>query len=190
MKIDNVKIKDVKPYERNARKNDKAVDEVVKSIQRTGYRTPIIVDENMVILCGHTRLKALKKMGWNEIPFVIKYDDLTEELKQEYRIRDNKTGEIAEWDFEILEEDFEPEELVAMGFPDESEGLSDAFNLPEGEKGPLQQITFTLANEQAEYIKNIISDIKQTEEYKYVETYGNENGNGNALYLLVTKCQL
>jgi DNA modification methylase len=114
--IENVKLSAVIPYERNARKNDAAVKEVVKSIERTGYRTPIIVDENMVILCGHTRAKALAKMGWKEIPFVVQYTDLSEEQKQEYRIRDNKTGEIAEWDFEILEADFSSDELIDFGF--------------------------------------------------------------------------
>ena len=68
-------------------------------------------------------------------------------------------------------------------------GLSDEFgedfSLPDGDKAPFQQMTFTQADEQAEQIKNAISDIKQTEEYKYAETMGNENSNGNALYLIV-----
>jgi hypothetical protein len=114
--INNIQISQIKPYERNARKNDHAVDEVIKSIQRVGYRTPIIVDENNVILCGHTRYKAIVKMGWGEIPFIVRHTDLTEEQKKEYRIRDNKTGEIADWDFEILEADFTPEVLVDFGF--------------------------------------------------------------------------
>ncbi|MCU0289412.1 MAG: ParB N-terminal domain-containing protein [Acidobacteria bacterium] len=88
----------------------------MKSILRLGYRSPIIVDENNVILAGHTRLKALKKMGWDEIPFVVQYTDLSDEQKREYRIRDNKTAEIAEWDFEILEADFTSDELVNLGF--------------------------------------------------------------------------
>jgi hypothetical protein len=62
---------------------------------------------------------------------------------------------------------------------------SDTFTLPDGDRAPFQQMTFTLADEQATIIKNAIADIKQTEEYKYCETMGNENGNGNALYLIV-----
>ena len=68
------------------------------------------------------------------------------------------------------------------------EGLDDKFQLPDGDKAPFQQMTFTLANDQAVIIQNALTDIKKSEEYKYVETFGNENSNGNALYLLVTKC--
>jgi len=63
--------------------------------------------------------------------------------------------------------------------------MGDEFTLPDGDKAPFQQMTFTLADEQAKQIKNAIADIKQTEEYKYAETMGNENSNGNALYLIV-----
>lgn len=68
------------------------------------------------------------------------------------------------------------------------EGLDDKFQLPDGDKAPFQQMTFTLANDQAIIIQNALTDIKKSEEYKYVETFGNENSNGNALYLLVSKC--
>lgn len=114
--IKNIKVSKLQPYERNPRRNDKAVDEVVKSIQNLGYKTPIIIDENFVILCGHTRFKAIKKLGWTEIPFVVQYDDLNDQQKNEYRVRDNKSAELAEWDFEILEEDFSVEDLQDMGF--------------------------------------------------------------------------
>jgi hypothetical protein len=188
--IRNIKTSKLIPYERNPRRNDKAVDEVVKSIQRLGYKTPIIIDENFVILCGHTRFKAIKKLGWSEIPFVVQYSDLGEAKKNEYRIRDNKTAELAEWDFEILEEDFTVEDLQDMGFHIGNDENEVEFSLPDGEKEKYQQMVFLLSDEQAELVKNRIADVKQTEEYKYVETFGNVNSNGNALYLLVTKCLL
>jgi hypothetical protein len=80
--------------------------------------------------------------------------------------------ELQEWGFDI------------PGF-DNVEDLGEDFTLPEGDKAPFQQMTFTLADEQAEQIQNAIADIKQTQEYKYAETMGNENSNGNALYLII-----
>jgi hypothetical protein len=71
------------------------------------------------------------------------------------------------------------------GFDIDADELGDDFSLPDGDKSPFQQMTFTLADEQAEKIKNAIADIKATEEYKYAETMGNENSNGNALYLII-----
>lgn len=114
--LSNVNIEDIKPYAKNPRKNDKAVIEVKKSIEECGYRSPIIVDENMVILAGHTRWKALKELGWKKVPKVIQYDDLTPKMKDKYRVRDNKTSEFAEWDYETLTQEFEQEELLEMGF--------------------------------------------------------------------------
>jgi len=101
--------------------------------------------------------------------------------------REGFDGErMDEWGFTM-------DELLDMGVPewvfgDEkigADGYGEDFDLPSGDKAPFQQMTFTLADEQAEQIKNAISDIKQTEEYKYTETLGNENTNGNALYLII-----
>ena len=85
------------------------------------------------------------------------------------------------WDSEKLEE----WGLDLPGFDIDADDLGEEFSLPDGDKAPFQQMTFTLADEQAEQIKNAIADIKKTEEYKYTETFGNENSNGNALYLIV-----
>lgn len=105
----------LKPYERNPRKNKYAVDALAKSIQRVGNNDPIEVNEDYVILCGHTRKKALDKLNIKTTDIII-IKGLTEEQQNEYRITNNKTGEIAEWDFEVLEEDFSVEELVGFGF--------------------------------------------------------------------------
>lgn len=116
MIIDNVLVDSIKPYENNPRKNDEAVPKVIESINKYGYRTPIIVDENMVVLCGHTRLKAIKQLGWATVPFVVQYTDLNEQQKNGYRILDNKTGEYAEWDFDQLLKDFKRDDLFDLGF--------------------------------------------------------------------------
>jgi len=110
-------IKKLIPYEKNPRRNDHAVDVLIKEIKAVGNNDPIEVNEDFVILAGHTRLKALKKMGCLTTDVLI-ISGLTEDQQKRYRVTSNKTGEIAEWDFEILEEDFEPEEMIDMGFPD------------------------------------------------------------------------
>jgi hypothetical protein len=145
-------------------------------------------DGKLVVLGGNMRLKAAKDLGVQELP-VILADDWTAEQKEQFVIRDNVSG--GEWDWEALT-DWEKGELAEWGVDVPSFGVAldadefgEEFNLPEGDKAPFQQMTFTLADEQAEQIKNAIADIKQTEEYKYAETMGNENSNGNALYLIV-----
>ena len=106
---------------------------------------------------------------------------------QSFVIKDN-VG-FGEWDWDILANSWDTQELTEWGMDvwQSMEDLetSDEFSLPDGDKEPFQKQTFTLADTQVEQIKNAISDIKQTEEYKYVETFGNENGNGNALYLII-----
>ncbi len=101
MNIINMKISDIRPYEKNPRFNDNAVDAVAKSIREFGWRSPIVVDKDHVIICGHTRLKAAQRLGLEEVPVHIAAD-LTPEQIQAYRIADNKTGEIAEWNFDLL----------------------------------------------------------------------------------------
>lgn len=97
-------IKDIKPYENNPRKNDKAVDKVAASLDAFGAQSPIIVDKDYVIIAGHTRYKAAKKLGWDEFPCVVA-DSLSDEQVRAYRLADNKTGEFAEWDDDKLDEE-------------------------------------------------------------------------------------
>lgn len=99
-------IKDLKPYSKNARKNDKAVKYVAKSIEEFGFKVPVIIDKDNVIVCGHTRYKASKKLGYNEIPCIIA-DDLTEEQIKAFRLADNKVSEKADWDFDLLSDEID-----------------------------------------------------------------------------------
>ena len=147
---------------------------------------PIVVNKDMIILGGNMRYKAAKEIGLKEIPVTIA--DLTEDQQREFLIKDNTSG--GEWDWEVLANEWNSEELEAwgldlVGFDLNSDDLGTEFSLPDGDKAPFQQMTFTLADEQAEQIKNAIADIKKTEEYKYAETMGNETSNGNALYLII-----
>ena len=113
MQIQNVPISSVKPYEKNPRFNDDAVDAVARSIKEFGWQQPIVVDRDMVIIVGHTRLKAAESLGLSEVPVIIA-ENLTPEQVKAYRIADNKTGEIAEWNFELLP--FEIKDLQDANF--------------------------------------------------------------------------
>ncbi len=96
------KIDELKPYSRNPRNNDGAVDAVAASIKQFGFKVPIVIDTNGEIIAGHTRLKAAKKLGLAEVPCIIA-DDLTPDQIKAFRIADNKTAELADWDFELLQ---------------------------------------------------------------------------------------
>ena len=147
------------------------------------------IDGSIYPLGGNMRLKALQELKYKEIPdtWVVMADDWTEEKRREFVIKDN-VG-FGEWDWSDLANNWDAEKLEEWGLDipgfDNVEDLGTEFSLPDGDKAPFQQMTFTLADEQAEQIKNAIADIKQTEEYKYCETLGNENSNGNALYLII-----
>lgn len=101
MKMEIMSLKSIKPYWRNPRKNDNAVDSVKKSINRYGFLQPIVVDSNNVIIVGHTRFRGLMQLGYEKCPVVIA-DHLNEQLAKEYRIADNSISDIAEFDVEAL----------------------------------------------------------------------------------------
>jgi hypothetical protein len=141
------KIDDVRPYDRNPRLNDSAVDAVAASLAEFGFRQPIVVDEDGVIIVGHTRWKAARKLGLAKVPVHVA-TDLSAEQVRAYRIADNKTGELAEWDLEILPIElnelreggfdmdllaFDEEELGKLLTSAEgvNEGLTDADAVPE-----------------------------------------------------------
>lgn len=102
MQIIYKKVSDLIPYVNNARKNDNAVDAVASSIKNYGFKQPIVIDGQDEVVAGHTRLKAAKKLGLQEVPCIVA-DDLTAAQIKAYRIADNRVGELAEWDMELLQ---------------------------------------------------------------------------------------
>lgn len=154
MQIEFRKLDEVKPYENNPRINDNAVEAVAKSIKEFGFRQPIVVDSDGVIICGHTRWKAAKKLGLEKVPVHVA-KDLTPEQVKALRIADNKTSELSDWNYELLP--LELSELQDMNFDlsllgfDSSElekllngdalkdGLTDPDEVPETPEEPVSK---------------------------------------------------
>ena len=185
MNIQNLSLKDIHPYARNPRKNDEAVKNVAASIREFGFLVPLVIDANHEIVAGHTRYKAAQSLGLKTVPCVIA-DELTDEQIRAFRLADNKVGEMAQWDMDLL-----PLELADIALPMadfgfeviSDEDFSENFTLDDGEKKPFQQISITVHDEQA---KLILAAIKYVYDQKAVtETFTNENHNGNGLYEVV-----
>ena len=102
MEVINKNISELTPYENNPRKNEAAVEYVANSIKEFGFKVPVVIDQNGVIIAGHTRVKAAELLGFETVPCIIA-DDLTEEQVKSFRLADNKTAELAEWDFDLLD---------------------------------------------------------------------------------------
>jgi DNA modification methylase len=146
MQIESVALNKIIPYIRNPRKNDNAVEKVASSIKEFGFRQPIVVDSENVIIAGHTRFEAAKRLGLDVVPIHVA-DGLTEQQAKAYRIADNRVGQEAEWDYDLLK--LEMEELdnpELTGFDDDElkgilaevgEGLTDPDYIPESPAIPV-----------------------------------------------------
>lgn len=121
MKIIEKKLEDIRPYDNNPRMNDRAVPAVAESLKKFGWQQPIVIDRNGIIVCGHTRYKAALELGMKTAP--CKYaDELTEEEITAYRLADNKTAELAEWDADKMAEELakcSEFDMSAFGFDEE-----------------------------------------------------------------------
>ena len=115
MRFETIRLTDIHPYGNNPRRNDDAVNAVAESIRQCTYIAPVIIDEDHVILAGHTRYKALLALGIEEVPCLIA-EGLTEEQKKKYRYLDNRTGEKATWDLMKLEAELEGVDLEGFDF--------------------------------------------------------------------------
>ena len=135
LEIINKKLDELKPYENNPRFNDDAVEYVANSIKEFGFKVPIVIDKDNVIVAGHTRYKASMELGLNEVPCIIA-DDLNEEQIKAFRLADNKVGEQASWDFELLDE-----ELNDLGLNMEDYGF-DNISIDWAEVDELSENTY------------------------------------------------
>lgn len=189
MKITEIAVKELKPFERNAKKHDdKQIKNVMESIKQFGFAQPIVVDKDNVVIIGHCRLVAAKRLKMNKVP-CLRMDDLNEDQVAKLRLLDNKLNE-SDWDMELLEVDI-PEldftdfdldwELPNLGMDVSPDEFGDEFSLPDGDKPEICQMTFTLHSEQKALIEYAISVIGED----VSETFGNTNKNGNALYEVV-----
>lgn len=184
-----VNISEIKPNDNNPRFiTDAKFKKLVKSIKdfpEMLETRPLVIDEDFIVLGGNMRLKALKSAGVFEVP-VYQVKGWTKQKKQEFIIKDN-IG-YGQWDWDSLSNGWDEKLLNdwALDIPEftDVDDFGTDFELNSEEKSPFEQQTYTLSKEQSDLIKKSIKDVKNTESYKYVETFGNENSNGNALYLI------
>lgn len=187
MNIKNVPVNEIVPYAQNAKKHDKRqIDNVAESIRQYGFVQPVVIDRDGVIVIGHCRVMAAKKLGMDKVPCVC-VDDLTPEQVNALRLVDNKTNE-SEWDMDLLSLELPEADLSAFDFdwniisPDD---FDDSFELKDGDRAPVQNMTFTFSDTEAEVIKQAISEMKGTQRFRDYVNPENANGNGNALFLVV-----
>lgn len=172
MEIIEKKLEELKPYENNPRKNDEAVDYVANSIKEFGFKVPIVIDKNNVIVTGHTRYKASQKLGLKTVPCIIA-DDLTEEQIKAFRLADNKVSDFSLWDNKkLLQELDEINSDIFTGFTEselfEDIKLTDIFDevderdnqvLKNNKDGVVYSINFKTQDEELiNKIKEIINE--------------------------------
>ena len=192
MEIIKLNINEIKPYEKNAKLHPREqIEQIKKSIEQFGMNDPIgIWGKENIIVEGHGRLEALKELGYNEVE-CIRLDHLTDEERKAYTLAHNKLTMNSDFDLDILDEELNDILNINMedfgfdaGFLDSDE-LGTDFELADGEKSNLEQITFTLTTEQAEAVRKALDEVKDN----IYETFGNENKNGNALYEVIREWQ-
>ena len=191
MQLHDWKVDALIPYARNPRKNDHVVDDIAAAIREFGFRVPVLAKSDGTIVDGHLRWKAAKKLNLPTVP-VLLADDLTETQIKAFRISVNKMSDKPEWDYDLLTlelEDlkaaefaveltgFNEDELLAM-LGENIDPLDEMPGLPEGDKEPFQQMTFTLHDTQAEQVQAAMQAAKDIG--PFVDS-PNENSNGNAL---------
>ena len=198
------KITDLKFDDKNFNKGTQYGKHLMeKSLSKFGAGRSILIDKNNRIIAGNKTTENFGELGLEDVKIVetdgktliaVKRNDIDLDTPEgrEFALADNQTAKTnIDFDFDYLGSELSEDTLEEWGvesFEDINDmDTSDAFSLPDGDKAPFQQQTYTLADAQVEVIKDAIADIKKTEEFNYVETFGNENSNGNALYLIISQ---
>lgn len=188
MNIIQEQVSNIKVYENNPRKNDQAVSAVAESIRSFGFKVPLVIDKENVIIAGHTRLKAAIRLGLEFVPCIVA-DDLTEEQVQAFRLADNKTGELAEWDFNALEAELfalQDIDMTSFGFEIEkisADDFGEDFSLPDGDTPSTRTITLSLSEEQYQIAMNCHDYIKDNVEE--LHSFGGKNEKSNRFFEVI-----
>ncbi len=186
LKIEYVDIDSIKPYVNNAKLHPtEQIEQIKKSIEQFGMDDPIGIWNNEIVE-GHGRLMACKELGYKQVP-VIRLDHLTDEERKAYALAHNKLTMNSDFDLDILNNELDDIlniDMSELGFDlgvYDSDEFGTDFSLADGDKDNMEQITFTLTNEQADLIREALEMVKD----EITETFGNENKNGNAIYEVV-----
>ena len=181
MEVKEWPIDKVKPYENNPRNNDEAVEATANSIEEFGWQQPIVVDKDGVIIAGHTRLKAAKKLKLKQVPVTVA-ENLTDEQVKAYRLADNKTGELAGWDFDLLNSELEDLTSIDMsdfGFDTDDIDIDNLFEDSENEEKPKADTlswpsrSIEISNEEVAILERLYSNWQDGEQVKtFVEWLG------------------
>ena len=190
-KIEKRSLQELKGYDKNPRKfTKKGLEDLKQSLKRCDDANIITINADNTVLGGHARLEVMKQLGYKTVDVKVPDKLLNEEEVKEIVIRLN-ANTAGEWDLEKLAVDFEVSDLEDWGLDLDFTTLEDAEadmpTLDDGEKKPFQQMTFTLADQQAEFIKNALAEVKKNKEYESNDNFGNENTNGNALYFIIER---
>lgn len=177
---------DLIPYGNNAKTHpDAQLANIMVSLERYGWRVPVLIDRRGVIIAGHGRVEAAVRspvMRDKPVPCIVA-DDLTDAQAAEFRIVDNKSAE-SPWDMDALAAELDTVDLSDFDFDfglEMADEYGTDFSLPDGDKPEMVQITFVLHERQKELIERALDAVRDTE----TETFGNTNKNGNALYEVV-----
>lgn len=181
--VQEVTIADLIPYANNAKIHGAGqIEKLKKSITEFGFITPCLIDRDNNLIAGHGRVMAAKELGMTSVPCVF-IEGLTEAQRRAYILVDNKIGELADWDMNLLDlelQDLQEIDMSDFGFDITSiDEFGTDFSLPDGGKPEIETMTFTLHREQKQTIEDALKEVTP------IETFGNTNNAGNCLYEVV-----